>query len=112
MKKSKNLKQQKSLKETYSPYNGYETSNPVSVSVNLSASGSDNIDDLISILKNAGMTTVNTSSDSAPMRTDMEKFGSIVRDLDTTPCGATVKQQESDDNTDFDEEDPEQDKKY
>jgi hypothetical protein len=53
--------------------------NPVSMNVSLNASGKEHVEDLINMMKNAGMAGASeVKPDMMPMRHDMEKFRDIV----------------------------------
>ena len=53
--------------------------NPVSMNVSLNASGKEHVEDLINMMKNAGMAGAKeVGADMMPMRTDMERLRSIV----------------------------------
>ena len=53
--------------------------NPVTMSITLNASGSDHVQDLIELMKNAGLQKAGPMADPAqPMRLDIEKFRDIV----------------------------------
>jgi hypothetical protein len=53
--------------------------NPVSMNVSLNASGKEHVEDLIDMMKNAGMGGAKeVDADMMPMRTDMERLRSIV----------------------------------
>jgi hypothetical protein len=52
---------------------------PVSMNISLNASGKEHVEDLINMMKNAGMTgAAEVSADMMPMRTDMERLRGIV----------------------------------
>ena len=53
--------------------------NPVSMNVSLNASGKEHVEDLINMMKNAGMGGAKeVGADMMPMRTDMERLRDIV----------------------------------
>jgi hypothetical protein len=53
--------------------------NPVSMNVSLNASGKEHVEDLINMMKNAGMAGAKeVGADMMPMRTDMERLRDIV----------------------------------
>lgn len=52
---------------------------PVTMNVNMSASGAEHVEDLINMMKNAGLGGAKeVSADMMPMRTDMERLRAIV----------------------------------
>ena len=56
---------------------------PVSVSVNISATGSENVQDLLDLIKNAGLQSTDTQPDEKmPLRHDIDAFKTIVWDND------------------------------
>ena len=65
--------------------------NPVSMNVSLNASGKDHVEDLINMMKNAGMGGAKeVAPDMMPMRTDMERLRDIVdgpKDMDDLKPG-------------------------
>ena len=53
--------------------------NPVTMSVNLNASGADHVQDLINMMKNAGMGDAKPAADAMmPMRMDMERLAAMM----------------------------------
>jgi len=57
--------------------------NPVTMNVSMNASGKEHVEDLIDMMKNAGMDAKEVSPDHMPMRMDMERL----RDLVDEPGG-------------------------
>ena len=52
--------------------------NPVTMNVSMNASGKDHVEDLIDMMKNAGMDAKEVSNDHMPMRMDMERLRDLV----------------------------------
>jgi hypothetical protein len=85
--------------------------NPVTMNVSLNASGKEHVEDLINMMKNAGMGGAKeVSPDMMPMRTDMERL----RDIVDGPKMALPAPEEMDMEDDIEEEgyDNEPDEKY
>ena len=61
------------------PQPAEDKGNPVSMNVSLNASGKDHVEDLIKMMKNAGMSDAQpVTPDMMPMRRDMERLRDIV----------------------------------
>ena len=56
--------------------------NPVTMNVSLNASGKEHVEDLINMMKNAGMDAKPVQPDMMPMRMDMERLRDIVDEPD------------------------------
>jgi len=56
--------------------------NPVTMNVSLNASGKEHVEDLINMMKNAGMDAKPVQPDMMPMRMDMERLRDIVGEPD------------------------------
>jgi hypothetical protein len=52
--------------------------NPVTMNVSMNASGKEHVEDLIDMMKNAGMDAKEVSPDHMPMRMDMERLRDLV----------------------------------
>lgn len=63
---------------------------PVSMNISLNASGKEHVEDLISMMKHAGLDAKPEPIKSLPMRMDMEKFKGIV-DKPDSPCGMSME---------------------
>ena len=55
-----------------------DNGNPVTMNVSINASGKDHVEDLIDMMKNAGMDAKEVSHDHMPMRMDMERLRDLV----------------------------------
>lgn len=56
--------------------------NPVTMSVTLNASGKDHVNDLLMMMKAAGLDKAEVQPPSLPMRQDMDRLGAIMRDAE------------------------------